>query len=156
MQLDDPVQQQLQGLTQQMVHLIEACNSEKGVIEKEVLSVHQEIQMLEGRIRTEKSLIDGQVSGIGGQLIVQQAILEELRNGINILQGQDNDIVQETAEAFAVISAQIEDLVKKTTTNYISLLNYKSAIVKLQDEFKIWDNMQQSIENRVEAIDKHV
>jgi hypothetical protein len=55
----DPVQQQLQGLTQQMVHIIEACNSEKEVLEEEFLSVHQEIQILEGRIRTERSMIDG-------------------------------------------------------------------------------------------------
>jgi hypothetical protein len=43
MRLDDPVQQQLQGLTQQIVHIIVACNSEKEVIEEEFLSVHQEI-----------------------------------------------------------------------------------------------------------------
>jgi chromosome segregation ATPase len=152
----DPVQQHLQGLTQQIVHIIEACNSEKEIMEEEFLSVHQEIQILEGRIRTERSLIDGEVSGVGGQLMVPQAILEELRNGINILQGQDNDIVKEASEVFGGISAEVQDLTKNTTTNHNSLLNHKSAIVKLQDDFKIWKNTQQSIKNRVEAIDKHV
>jgi hypothetical protein len=81
----DPVQQQLQGLTQQIVHIIEACNSEKEIMEEEFLPVHQDIQILEGRIRTERSLIHGEVSRVGGQLMMQQAMLEELRNGINIL-----------------------------------------------------------------------
>jgi len=106
----DPVQQQVQGLTQQMVHIIEACNSEKEVIDEEFLSVHQEIQILEGRIRTDRSLIEGEVSGVGEQMIMQQSILEELRNGINILQSQDNDIVREAAEAFEGIASQIQDL----------------------------------------------
>ena len=156
MRLDDPVHQQLQGLTQQIVHIIEACNSEKEVIEEEFLSVHQEIQILEGRIRTERSLIDGEVSGVGGQLIVQQAILEELRNGINILQGQDNEIVKETTEAFDGISLEIQDMVKKLTMNHNTLLNHKAEIVKQRDDFKIWKSAQQSLENRVEAIDKFV
>jgi len=156
MRLDDPVQKQLQGLTQQMVHIIEACNSEKEIIEEEFLLVHQEIQILEGRIRTERSLIEGEVSGVGGQLMMHQAILQELRNGINILQEQDNDIVKEATKAFNGKSVQIQDLVKKTTTNHNSLLNHKAEIVKLQDDFKIWKTTQQSIENRVEVIDKYV
>jgi Holliday junction resolvasome RuvABC endonuclease subunit len=61
----DPVKQQLEGLTQQMVHIIEACNSEKGIIEEEFLSVNQDLQILEGLIRTEKSLLDQEVSGVG-------------------------------------------------------------------------------------------
>jgi hypothetical protein len=110
MSTGDPVKQQLQGLTQQMIHIIEACNSEKEIIEEDFLSVHQEIQILEGRIRTERSLIDGEVSGVGGQLLMHQVVLQELRNRINILQGQDNDIVKEATEAFEGISRQIEDL----------------------------------------------
>jgi hypothetical protein len=153
MRVDDPVQQQLQRLTQQMVHIIEACNSKKEVIEEEFLSVHQEIQILEGLIRTERSLIDGEVSGVGNQLMVQQVILDEVRNGINILQGQDNDIVREATEAFGGISVQLDDMVKQFTMNHNSLINHKSAIVKLQDQFKIWKTAQQSMENRVEAMD---
>jgi hypothetical protein len=91
----DPVKQQLEGLTQQMVHIIEACNSEKGIIEEEFLSVNQNLQILEGRIRTDKSLLDQEVSGVGHQLMIQQTILDEIRGGINILNGQDNDIVRE-------------------------------------------------------------
>jgi hypothetical protein len=50
---DDPVQQQLQGLMQHMEYIIEVCNSEKEVTDEEFLSVHQEIHILEGQIRTE-------------------------------------------------------------------------------------------------------
>ena len=57
---------------------------------------------------------------------------------------------------FDGITSQIQDPVKKTTTNHNSLLNHKTAIVQIQDEFKIWKNAQQSLENKVEGIDKHV
>jgi len=99
-------------------------------------------------------LIDGEVPGVGGQLMIQQAILEELRNGINILQGQENDIVKEATEAFDGISLQIQDMVKKLTMNHNTLLNHKSAIVEIQDNSKIWKDAQQSMDNRVEPIDK--
>jgi len=112
----DPVRQQLEGLTQQMVHIIEACNSEKGIIEEEFLSVNQDLQILEGRIRTEKSLLDQEVSGVGKQLSIQQTILDEIRGGINILNGQDNDIVREAKEAFDGIMLQIQDMVKQQKT----------------------------------------
>jgi hypothetical protein len=58
---NNPVHQQLEGLTEQLFDIIEACNSEKEIIEEEYLSVHREIQILEEPIRTEKSLIDGEV-----------------------------------------------------------------------------------------------
>jgi hypothetical protein len=152
----DPVKQQLEGLTQQMVHIIEACNSEKGIIEEEFLSVKQDLQILEGRIRKEKSLLDHEVSGVGHQLIVQQTILDEIRGGINILSGQDNDIVREAKEAFDGITLQIQDMVKQQTSHASTLMNNKRQLVKLIDEFKAWKNSQQSLENKVDQMDKYI
>jgi hypothetical protein len=152
----DPVKQQLEGLTQQMVHIIEACNSEKGIIEEEFLSVNQDLQILEGHIRTEKSLLDQEVSGVGRQLMIQQTILDEIRGGINILNGQDNDIVREAKEAFDGITLQIQDMVKKQTSHATTLMNHKRSLVKIIDNFKLWKNSQQSLENKVDQMDKYV
>ena len=139
-----------------MVHIIEACNSEKGIIEEEFLSINQDLQILEGRIRTEKSLLDQEVSGVGHQLMIQQTILDEIRGGINILNGQDNDIVREAKEAFDGITLQIQDMVKQQTSHASTLLNHKRSLVKVLDDFKIWKNSQQSLENKVEQMDKYV
>jgi len=152
----DPVRQQWKGLTQQMVHIIEACNSEKVIIEEEFLSVNQDLQILEVRIRTEKSLLDQDVSGVGHQLMIQQTILDEMRGGINILNGQDNDIVREANEAFDGITMQIQDMVKQQTSHASTLMNHKKTLVKIKDDFKAWMNSQQAIENKVEQIDKYV
>jgi len=152
----DPIKQQLEGLTQQMVHIIEACNSEKGAIEEEFLSVNQDIQILEGRIRTEKSLLDQEVSGVGRQLMIQQSILDEVRGGINILNGQDNDIVREAKEAFDGITLQIQDMVKQQTSHASTLMNHKRSLVKIIDDFKEWKNSQQSLKNKFERLDEYV
>jgi hypothetical protein len=152
----DRVKQQLEGLTQQMVHIIEACNSKKGIIEEEFLSVNQDLQILEGRIRTEKSLLDQEVSGVGHQLMIQQTILDEIRGGINILNGQDNDIVREAKEAFDGITLQIQDMVKQQTSHASTLMNHKRSLVKLIDDFKAWKNSQQSLENKVDHMDKYI
>jgi len=152
----DPVKQQLDGLTQQMVHIIEACNSEKGIIEEEFLSVNQDIQILEGRIRTEKSLLDQEVSGVGHQLMIQQTILDEIRGGINILNGQDNDIVREAKESFDGITLQIQDMVKQQTSYASTLMNHKRSLVKIIDDFKMWKNAHQSLENKVDQMDKYI
>jgi len=152
----DPVKQQLEGLTQQMFHIIEACNSEKGIIEEEFLSVNQDLQILEGRIRTEKSLLDQEVSGVGRQLMIQQTILDEIRGGINILNGQDNDIVREAKEAFDGITLQIQDMVKQQTSHASTLMNHKRSLVKLIDDGKLLKNSQQSLENKVDQMDKYI
>jgi hypothetical protein len=50
---EDSVQQQRQELTQHREYVIEVCNTEKEVIKEKFLSVHQEIPIVEGQIRTE-------------------------------------------------------------------------------------------------------
>jgi len=47
MRAQDPVQTKLQELTQQMVHVVQACNEEKGLIEDEFFAVRQHLELLE-------------------------------------------------------------------------------------------------------------
>lgn len=88
--------------------------------------------------------------------MIQQAIIDEVRKAITVLQGQDNIIVLEAGEIFQGIRMPIVDVVKKLTTNGSTLMNHKKAIVKIQDDVKVWGEAQQLLENNVEAMDKHI
>jgi len=104
----DLVQKQLSELAQQIVHVIEACNEEKDILEQDFDSVKNGILIMESRLQTEKTWIDSAVPGVGSMMNFQQAVLEELRAGIHILQGQDNQIVGEATEVFAGIRSELE------------------------------------------------
>jgi hypothetical protein len=88
--------------------------------------------------------------------MIQQATEEELRNVMNILQEQGNDIGREATEAFGGIATQIQDMVKKQASHASTVFNYKNAILKIHDNFKGWKNSQQSIENKVKAMDRYI
>jgi len=60
----DPVQGKLEQIFQQMMHVVQACNEKKEIIEDEFLSVPQDPEILEGMIRTENAKIEGEVSGV--------------------------------------------------------------------------------------------
>jgi len=59
----DLVQEQLLELAQQIVHVIEACNEEKDVLEEEFDSVRNGIMIMESRLQTEQTRIDSEISG---------------------------------------------------------------------------------------------
>jgi hypothetical protein len=81
----DLVQSQLSELAQQIVHVIEACNEEKDILEEDFDSVRNRIMFMECRLQTEKTSIDSEVQGVWSMMNVQQAMLEELRAGIQVL-----------------------------------------------------------------------
>ena len=118
------VQSNLEEMTQQMMPVVQACYEEQAIIEDEFLAVCQDQEILEGRIRTEKAKIEGEVSRVGGQVGLQQAISEEMRTGITILQTQDNIIVQGASSIFQAIYKQIADMISKQTCNGSTLLNH--------------------------------
>ena len=97
----DLVQKQLSELAQQIVHVIEACNEEKDILKEDFDSVRNGILIMESRLQTEKSKIDTEVQGVGSMMNFQQAVLEELRSSIHILQDQDNQIVGEATDLFS-------------------------------------------------------
>jgi len=51
-----------------------------------------------------------------------QALLKELRFGIQILQSQDNQIVGEATELFSGMKTEMEAMSKRITGNSIQLL----------------------------------
>jgi SMC interacting uncharacterized protein involved in chromosome segregation len=78
------VQKQLSELAQQVVHIVQACNEEKELLEDEFESVKANIEILESRIHTDKQRVDSEVAGVGTQMQVQEAVLQEIRSGFNI------------------------------------------------------------------------
>lgn len=154
MPVADAVPDKLEQITQQMMHIVQACKEEKGIIEEEFVAVWQDLKILEGGLRTWQGSIEREVSGVGGQMGFQQAITEEMRTGSTILQPQDNVIVQEVGELFHSIHEEIAGLVQKQTTNGSTLLHHKQAIITLQEESDARNTRQQSIKNMVEAMAK--
>ena len=128
----DLVQKQLLKLAQQIFHVIEAYNDEKNLLEEDFQSVKNGITIMESRLQTEKSRIDSEVQGVGHTMQFQQAILEELRSGIHILQEQDNQIVGEATDMFQGIRAELEALNKKNTDNRLQIFAQKVSIQAVQ------------------------
>jgi len=151
----DPVRTKLQELTQQMVHVVQACNEEKELIEDEFVAVRQDLELLETQILTDKAKLEGEVSGVGSQMLVQQVVINEVRQGIMILQKQDNVIVEEAAGIFAGIHQQIGHSIKKQTENGSTLLNHKSAIMKLQEETKTMKITIESMLGRIGELERY-
>jgi hypothetical protein len=69
------VQKQLSELMQQVVYIVQACNEEKELLEAEFESVWANIEILDGRIQTDKRQVDVEVAGVGTQLQSQEAVL---------------------------------------------------------------------------------
>jgi hypothetical protein len=89
----DLVQKQLSELAQQIVCVIEAGNKEKDILKEDFDSVKNGILIFESQLQTEKTRINTEVQGVGSMVQFQQAVLDEIRSGIHILQEQDNQIV---------------------------------------------------------------
>jgi hypothetical protein len=82
------------------------------------------------------------LSGVGSQVIIQQAKIEEMRTGISILQSQGNTIVEGASQIFQGLHQQVVDIIKKQMDNGSTLLTHKRAIVKIKEEFNAWTTAQ--------------
>jgi len=118
----DQVLSPSEQLSQHMLPVVQACNKEKEVIKEGFLLVRSDLDILEGRIRTKQARLEGVVSGVWGKVMIQQAIIDEVRVAITLLQNRHNMIVSEAAGIFQGIQQQISDMVKKLTTNGSTLV----------------------------------
>jgi len=100
------VQEQLSELAQQIVHVIEVCNEENDILEEEFDSVRNGIVIMESRLQTEKVRIDSEIPGVGTMARFQEAMLQELRQGIHVLQSQDDQIVQVATGLFGGMQSE--------------------------------------------------
>jgi hypothetical protein len=136
--------------------MVQASNKEKEVIEQEFKAVQQDLWIVEARICTEIARIEGEVSGVGVQMMVQQVVINEIRQGIGIFQSQGNVILQEAGEIFRGIHKQIHNSIKKQLHNGSTLLTYWKSLMELQDDFKIMNASHLALQGKVDGIDKYV
>jgi len=148
----DLVQEQLSELAQQIVHVIEACNEEKDVLEEEFDSVRNGILIMVSRLQTEKVRIDAEISGVGTMARFQEAMLQELRSGIHVLQSQDNQIVQEATDLFDGMRKELEAQCKRITNNTLQLVAVKSSTQTVQKGLSVLTKRVDEIAKATAAI----
>jgi len=86
-------------------------------------------------------------------MLIQQAVINEMRQGITILQKQDNIIIKEAADIFSGIHSQIGDSLKKQTENGSTLLNHRRSIMRLQEETKTMKITIESMLGRIGGLE---
>jgi hypothetical protein len=131
------MQKQLSELAQQIVLVIQACNEEKDILEEDFASVRNGILNMKSALHTEKIRIDSEVQGVGSMMQFQQAVLEEVRSGIQIFQEQNSQIVGETTDLFAGILKELEAYSKKSMDNSQQVFAKKVSIQAVQKSIGI-------------------
>jgi hypothetical protein len=139
------VQKQLSKLAQQVVHIIQACNEEKEVLDDKFESVKADSEILETWIHTDKHRVDADMAAVGTQVQLQEAVLRELRLGVNILQGQDGQIVQEANEIFVTHKKEMEAMSKRITDNATPNLAVKGTNIGIQRSLKDMNSKVQKV-----------
>jgi hypothetical protein len=145
----DLVHRQLSELAQQSVHVIQTFNEETDVLEEKFDSLMNGITIMESRLQTEKVQIDSEVSGVESMMQFQQAILEELRSGIHVLQEQDNQIVGEAKALFVGVRSELEAQSKKIMDNGLQIFAQKVLIQAVQKSVGI-------LSKRIDRVNKVV
>jgi predicted nucleic acid-binding Zn-ribbon protein len=146
------VQKQLLELAQHVINIIQACNDVKEVLEDEFVSVKANIKILETSITYDKHHVAADVAGVGTQLQLQEAVLQELRSGINILQGRDAQIVQETNDIFIMYTKEIEAMSKRITDNASQILAVKGTNISIQRSLKDINSKIQKVNKVLDSI----
>jgi sulfur transfer complex TusBCD TusB component (DsrH family) len=88
-------------------------------------------------------------------MMIQQAVINEMPQGITMLQKEDNIIIKEAAVIFAVIHNQIADSLKKRTENGSTVLNQRKTIMKLQEEVKAINISIISMVGRIGGLERY-
>jgi hypothetical protein len=92
-----------------MVRVVETCNEEKVLIEDKFVAVRQILELLATLILMTTGKIECEVSEVGGQMINQQAMINDMHYRISILQKQDHVIVKEASNIVQRIPKEIHN-----------------------------------------------
>jgi hypothetical protein len=106
-------------------------------MEEEFIAVRQDLERLKVHIGTEKAWIEGEVSRVEGQMLIQRAMINAMRQRITILQKQDWVIIKEAGENVEGIRKQILDSMKKQIDNRSTLLNHRRCIMKIHEDVDV-------------------
>jgi len=146
------VQMQLSELAQEVVHIIQACNEEKEVSDDEIDLVKANIKILETRIYTDQHRADADVAGVATQLQLQEAVSQELRSGVNILQGQDAQIVQQANDICITHKKEMEVMSKRITDNASQILAIKGTNIGIERSLKDMNSKMQKVNEILDTI----
>jgi len=91
---------------------------------------------LEARVRTDKTWLDSEASGVGTQIQMQQAVLLELRSGVTILQAQDNQIMEEANSIFEEFRNELGPLNQRISLNAARILLVSGTSIGTQKALK--------------------
>jgi len=116
------VQSQWWEHTQQVMHVIQACNEEMYLLAEQFESVWSNIDIVKVWLHTQKQRIEFEVFGVGLQMSLPQAALPEIGTGIYILQSQENQIVEEASSLFQRIKVEFAAMSKRITDNTVQIL----------------------------------
>jgi len=120
-------------LAQQVINVIQSYNEEKGLFEEEFETMKNGSENLETTIRTECQMINSEVSGVGTQMELHQAVLQEVWVGIQILKAQDDRIVEEASELFQEPRMEMAIMSKRRTDNSVRILAIQGTNKRIQD-----------------------
>jgi len=84
------------------------------------------------RLQTEKVYMDSEILGVSTMAQLQDAMLQELRSGIHILQSQDNKIVSEATDLFSGMRGELEAQSKRISDNSLQILGVKVSTQTIQ------------------------
>jgi len=138
----------------EVIYDIQACNDENDVLQGEFDLVKNNLYILESHLQTEKQRIDSEVSGVGSQMNLHQAILHEVRLGIGILQYSDNQIVKDALSMISGINAELQASSKTITENTIQILAVKGKMNSTQMGMKYLASKVDSVNKILSSITK--
>jgi hypothetical protein len=147
------VQKRLLELAQQVVQIIQAWNEDKEVVEDEFELLKANLEILETRIHTDKRCVDADVAGVGTQLQLQEAVLQELRSGVNISQGQDAQIVQDANDIVLLHEKKREAMSKSITDNASQIVAINGPNIRIQRFFKDMNSRIQQVNDVLDSIE---
>jgi hypothetical protein len=76
------------------------------------------------------------VAGVGSRMQLREAVLQEIRSGVNILQAQNNQIVQEANSILEGHRIKLEAISKRFTTCHSQVLAIKGTNIGIQSSLK--------------------
>jgi len=85
----------------------------------------------------DREIIHSEVSGVGLQVDLLQAALQELRTGISVLQSQNNQIVEEAIIMFQGYQSEMESIRKRILNNTLSALALEWMNARIYNGLKI-------------------
>jgi hypothetical protein len=85
--------------------------------------------------------VDVEVAAVRTQMQLEEAVVQEIKSGVKILQAPDNQIVQEANSIFEVHKNELEAMSKRITILNGQILSSKGTNIGIQRSLKVMNLM---------------